>query len=1115
LTQFLFLSQFPEVHQAALQAEALARPDPRTACFHARRALELALRWAYTHDGRLKLPYADNLSALVHESSFMTVAGRPVFNKCRVLTRLGNEAVHGSAAISADDGVAAVRELWHVCFWLAATYGREPPAAGLQFDRTLLPESSGVPKRTADELAALQDSLRERDEKLSEVLSERADLDAELVRLRTEIAAVPAANEASLPEHDYNEQQTRDTFIDLLLKEAGWTFTQPGHDTEFEVPGMPNDKGVGYVDYVLWGDDGKPLGLVEAKRTRLDARVGQRQAELYADCLEKMSGQRPVIFYSNGYEHWVWDDTEYPPRAVQGFYTKDELQLLIQRRTTRKPLATATVKDEIVNRHYQHRAIRRVSESFETDKRRKALLVMATGTGKTRTTVALVDVLMRQNWAKRILFLADRVALVNQTVNAFKQHLPSATTVNLAKEKDQEGRVYVSTYQSMTNLIDEVKEGRRRFGVGHFDLVVIDEAHRSVFNKYGAIFDYFDSHLLGLTATPKDEVSRNTYSLFDLEDGVPTDAYALEEAIKDGYLVPPKAVAIHMDIIDRGLRYDERSKEEQEYWEGLDWDEEEGVPDQISAAAINKWLFNKDTVDKVLAHVMLNGIKVEGGDRLAKTIVFAKNQDHARFIQERFDANYPHRAGKFARVVISKDQYAQTIIDAFAIADKDPAMAVSVDMLDTGIDIPEVCNLVFFKIVRSKTKFWQMIGRGTRLRENLFGPGHHKTGFLVFDYCGNLEFFSEDMPEGGAAAAPSLKERLFCTRLEMIQALDGAAGEGKDPIREEFAATLRGEVSAMNVDNFVVRPKRRLVEHYSREEPWQALSREDATELAQEVAGLPSELESDGEDAKRFDLLMLSVELAILRDEPGYERLRQKIVQVASDLEEKANIPAVAKHHALILDLQSDEWWQDATTAMLERARKDLRGLIHLIDSRRRTPLYTDFQDEIGMALHIQLPGTQQDGFERFRMKARHLLRHLEDDPVVLHIRHGGNPSPEDLRHIQELLKNASDGAPQHLASAAQAAHGMAGFVRSLVGLEREAAKERFGELLSDRTMNSHQIEFINMMIDYLCEHGSISIKVLYAAPFTDKAPHGPEGLFSEGQINAIEACVRPLEATA
>ncbi len=507
MSQFAFLqAEWSDVYDAAALAEAAVHPDPRTACFYARRALELLVHWVYKHDSAVVLPYQDNLGALVHEPTFRNAAGQAVFNKAKLVTKLGNNAVHSQRAVAADEAVVAVRELFHVGYWLAHTYATGPkPPAGTAFYPNKLPTAHPLPKQTVAQLQQLETQLQAKDEKLSAVLADKDALDAELARLRAEIAAAKKANTAHADTHDYSEAETRDYFIDLLLKEAGWPLDQP-RDREYEVAGMPNTQKKGYVDYVLWGDDGLPLALVEAKRTRARRRgSGSSRRSCTPTAWRREFGRRPVIFYSNGYDHWLWDDTDYPPRAVQGFYKKAELELLVQRRASRKPLAQAEISGAIVERYYQTRAIRRIGETFETDKQRKALVVMATGAGKTRTVIALVDLLMRCNWAKRVLFLADRVALVNQAANAFKKHLPDAAPVNLVTEKDTEGRVFVSTYPTMMGLIDDTKDGQRRFGVGHFDLVVIDEAHRSVFQKYRAIFDYFDALLVGLTATPKDE----------------------------------------------------------------------------------------------------------------------------------------------------------------------------------------------------------------------------------------------------------------------------------------------------------------------------------------------------------------------------------------------------------------------------------------------------------------------------------------------------------------------------------------------------------------------------------------------------------------------------------
>jgi type I restriction enzyme R subunit len=1135
MSQFAFLQgEWAAVFESASRAEAAVHADPRTACFYARRALELAVSWAYKHDATLKLPYQDNLSALIHEPSFKQAAGEAVFSKARVINTLGNRAVHGHRAIPQDDAVVAVRELFHVSYWLARTYARAArPAPSLTFDASALPKATPVRAQTAEQLQQLEAGMRERDEKLAALLADKATLDEELKRLRAAVAAAKHAGAAQRDTHDYSEAETRDYFIDLLLKEAGWPLDQP-RDREFEVAGMPNIEGKGFVDYVLWGDDGKPLGLVEAKRTRRDARVGQQQAKLYADCLERQFGQRPLIFYSNGYEHWLWDDTRYPPRAVQGFYNKAELELAIQRRSTRKPLAAGEINPAIVERYYQTRGIRRIAEAFERDHDRKALLVMATGAGKTRTVIALADLLMRCNWAKRVLFLADRVALVNQAVNAFKRHLPDASPVNLVTEKDAEGRVFVSTYPTMMGLIDETRDGQRRFGAGHFDLVIIDEAHRSVFQKYRAIFDYFDSLLVGLTATPKDEVDRNTYSLFDLEDGVPTDAYGLEEAVGDGFLVPPRAVSVPLKFQREGIRYDDLPEEDKDQWDALEWDEEGGAPDRVEAEAVNKWLFNKDTVDKVLEHLMTHGLTVEAGDRLGKTIVFAKNQAHAEFIAQRFDANYPHLRGEFARVITFKTEYAQSLIEHFASKEKAPHIAISVDMLDTGIDVPEVVNLVFFKLVRSKTKFWQMVGRGTRLCPDLFGPGRNKDVFYLFDYCQNLEYFSQDIPVADGALPESLGKRLFKARLELIGELDHRVSaetpvrvaqvrpvppghpQSESEVRGQTATLLRQEVAAMNLDNFVVRPHRRVVERYLRPESWETLSDDAIAELSHDVAGLPAALEAEPEEAKRFDLLVLNTQLALLRAEPRFQRLREQIVEIAGQLEEMATVPMIRERLAMIQELQSDEWWQDVTVPMLEVVRRRLRELVRLIEKTRRKPIYTDFEDELGTPREFELPGlASSDTFTKFRVKAQAFLRAHQDHVAIRKLRTNRPLTRTDLDELERLLAESGAGGPADIERAKAESRGLGVFVRSLVGLERAAAKEALAGFIAGKNVSANQIEFIDLIVNHLTEHGVMDAALLYESPFTDIAPQGPDRLLGAEQTKALIATLDHVRSTA
>ncbi|HEX7634607.1 MAG TPA: DEAD/DEAH box helicase family protein, partial [Noviherbaspirillum sp.] len=837
-----------------------------------------------------------------------------------------------------------------------------------------------------------------------------------------------------------------------------------------------------------------------------------------------------VIFCSNGYEHWMWDDAMYPPREVQGFYKKPELELLIQRRASRKPLAKALINSEIVERYYQTRAVRRISEAFEKDNQRKALVVMATGAGKTRTVIALVDLLMRCNWAKRVLFLADRVALVNQAVSAFKKHLPDSSPVNLVTDKTTEGRVYVSTYPTMMGLIDEAFDGQRRFGVGHFDVIVIDEAHRSVYQKYRAIFKYFDSFLVGLTATPKDEIDHNTYGLFDLETGVPTDAYSLDQAVADKHLAPLQAISVPLKFQREGIKYDELSEAEKEQWDALEWSEEGETPDAVDAAALNKWLFNADTVDKVLAHLWKRGLKMGGGDQLGKTIIFAKNDKHAKFIADRFDVNFPHYKGKFARVVTYQTPYAQTLIDDFSARDRMPHIAISVDMLDTGIDVPEVVNLVFFKTVRSRTKFWQMVGRGTRLCPDLFGPGQDKTFFYLFDYCQNLEFFRQNPDHTEGSTSESLSARLFRARLAMIAGLDRKLGDGyrieeaqppygdvltEPQLRGALAGHLHQAVAAMNLDNFVVRPQRRLVERFAKADAWHVLRAEDAGELARNVAGLPTELADEDEEAKRFDLLILRTQLAILQAGADFAGLRDQIRVIASALEEQEAVPAIKAEMVLIQSIVGDEWWEDVTLGMLENARKRLRSLVKLIEKRKRVVVYTDFEDELGADAVIDLPEVANGlDMARFKEKARQFLKAHESHLSLQRLRRGQPLTGSDLSELENMLREAG-GSKEIIDRAAEQAHGLGYFIRSLVGLDREAVSQAFSRFVSGTTAAPDQIEFIGLIVQELTQAGVMEAERLYQSPFIDINPLGPEGVFPSAVVDQLFKVIADIRLSA
>lgn len=1160
MSNFQFLHpEFKALLEPAKGAEQLVHSDPRASCMRARFALEVAVHWLYEHDRELRMPYDRSLNALLTHIDFERLLPPPVLQKARLIQKVGNQAVHSTRFVGSGDAQNLIRELFHLLFWLARTYTRasDPKAITAHYDPARIPklvradEAAELSRNQLKEqeatftreIQAQHKVLEDREAAIAAVsanLAERearlAALDAELVRTRAELAQAKAANIAVPDEHDYDEADTRRYFIDVLLREAGW---EVGKNAGAEVPvsGMPNEKGEGFVDYVLWGADGKPLAVVEAKRSLKDAEVGRQQAKLYADCLTAQFGQRPLIFYSNGNHTWLWDDRRAPPREVQGFYTREELALAVQRRTLETDIRRLTINTQIVERPYQHRAIRAMCESLAAG-RRAGLLTMATGTGKTRTAIALVELLMRANWVKRVLFLADRVALVKQAANAFKAHLPDSSPVNLVTDKNGQGRVYLSTYPTMLGLIDQLDGDRRSYGVGHFDLIIIDEAHRSVYQKYGAIFKYFDSYLVGLTATPRDEVHHDTYRLFGLETGVPTDAYGLEEAVADGFLVPPKACSVPLKFVREGIRYGDLSLEEQEHWESLDWGdrdrdgEADEPPEEVSASEVNKQLFNEDTVDKMLSHLMQQGIKVEAGDRLGKTIIFAVNQRHAQFIASRFDHHYPQYRGEFARVITHSVSYAQSLIEAFEKPNGMPHIAISVDMLDTGIDVPPVVNLVFFKAVRSKVKFLQMIGRGTRLCPNLFGPGEDKTQFYIFDFCGNFEYFNENPRGAVGTAAESLSTKLFKRRLDLLAVLDKpqrpmpmqpqvqeAAGlyDALSNLKNDIAERLHTEVQAMNLYNFIVRTAREHVTHFQNAENWVQMDAESVLQLRTHVAGLPSELPSENITAKLFDLTCLNLQLALVNNTNDFTRHRDRIIDLAADLEAKQSIPAVRVELALLQDLQGEDYWRDITLPLIEQLRRRMRGLIQFIDRTSIKPIYTVLTDEIGDAVEVQLTDFSTGiNLAQYRRKVEHYIRANDNHIVIAKLKHNKPLTPTDLKELERFVYESE---PVESRERFEQCFGneqpLPLFIRSLVGLDRAAAKDALATFLDASRYNSQQIRFVEMIIDRLTAHGTIDPGQLYEPPFTGVHHEGLDGAFDDAAANGIVEAVREVNRRA
>ncbi|HBY2627836.1 TPA: DEAD/DEAH box helicase family protein [Clostridioides difficile] len=1064
---------FNSFNTACLEAEKSILVSPSTCATITRRALELAVKWLYTNDSDLLLPYQDNLSTLIHNNSFIELIDYDMLPLLKYIVKLGNLSVHTSANIERGEAILSLNNLHQFVSWIDYCYSDEYTAEDFNEDLLL----HGEEKRTRpDELKNLYERLSSKDKKLEEVIKENEELRKSL----TEKRKVNTAN-YDFKIDEVSEFETRKRYINIELKLAGWEF---GKDIweEIEVQGMPNESGVGYVDYVLYGENGKPLAVVEAKRTSKDPKIGQQQAKLYADCLEKRYSQRPVIFLTNGFDMYIWDD--YSDRKVYGFYKKSELQLMIDRRKSKKSLTSVTINDEISNRYYQKEAIRAVCEALE-NKQRKTLLVCATGTGKTRIAISIVDVLSRHNWIKNILFLADRKALVKQAKKSFTKLLPNLALCNLLDSKDspEDARMIFSTYPTMMNAIDDTKskDGKRLFTPGHFDLIIIDESHRSIYKKYKSIFDYFDSYLMGLTATPKDEIDKNTYSVFDMENGVPTYAYEYNKAVEDGYLVDYTSIEFKTKIMEDGIKYDELSDEEKEEYENT-FNDDESIGDEIGNNAVNEWLFNSDTIDLVLNKLMTEGLKIEGEEKIGKTIIFANNTKHARAIVERFNKLYPKYGGNFVKAVDYSINYVDSIIDDFSDKNKLPQIAVSVDMLDTGIDIPEILNLVFFKKVRSKTKFWQMIGRGTRLCPDLLGVDMDKERFLIFDFCNNFEFFKFNPKGFEGNKAETLTEKLFNIKVSMVKELQDIKyieGEYAE-LRKELLEELITSVKALNEDSYIVRMNLSYVHKYKNENVWSNIGAVAQNEIREYISPLITSY-SDDELAKRFDVVMYNIQLAYLQNNNASKGIRH-VMATAEKLSKLGTIPQIQQQKYTIEKAMTEDFWEDSDIFEVEEVRISLRELIKYLEKSSQKIYYTSFEDMI-VAEDRNDSVYNANNLKNYKKKVEYYLNSHKDELAIFKLRNNKKITKQDVETLEEILLKQLGNCDDYKKEFGDTP--VSQLVRKLVGLDREAANEAFSEFLNNKSFNTKQIHFVKLIVDYVVKNGFIEDnKVLMEDPF-------------------------------
>jgi type I restriction enzyme R subunit len=1145
-SNFTFLEkEFPEIYREIQEAEKHTFTAPRYAALLCRSTLEKAIFWLYKNDEDLDLPYDNKLGALLHNESFKNILKPSMLMELDVIRLNGNNAAHGKI-VKALEALQSLKNSFRFLTFLSTYYSESNPEIP-PFDERVIPygDANDKNKKQLQELAEkleleraeAQKALKQQEKLLEENDDLRKQLEAQeqIIAERKEQRFKEITVEKAIPELT-SENETRLLLIDLLLREAGWDKMQKGREIEYEVNGMPtttNPSGKGFVDYVLWGDNGLPLAVVEAKSTIHSASKGKHQASLYADCLEKSTGQRPIIFYSNGFETHLWDDTFYPDRKVQGFYTKEELQLLIERRSNRADLREFKVNVAIAGRYYQLEAIKRVAESMVSShdnqlkgKNRKALLVMATGSGKTRTAAAMVDMFIKCNWAKRILFLADRTALVTQAKNAFKEHLPHLTAIDLTKEKEDNGtRVVFSTYKTILNKIDNLKnEDERFYGVGHFDVIIIDEAHRSVYSKYLSIFSYFDSLLIGLTATPKKDIDHNTYALFEIEDDNPTYAYELNKAVADNFLKPPKAFKIPLKFPREGIIYDDLSEEDKTRFRelfGVQFGNENEIIN-VGKSQINTWLYNNDTIDKVLDYLMTYGQKVAGGDKIGKTIIFAKNHKHAVFIEERFNKNYPYYGGNFLRIIDNYEEKAQDLLEKFCFdkgAEKDPQIAVSVDMMDTGVDAPRVLNLVFFKEVKSFSKYWQMIGRGTRLCPDIFEPGKHKEYFLIFDFCGNFEYFG-DNPDGETQkAALSLSQQTFNTKLDIVMAIRmlQEPTEEQENIQIQYTNDLHKLVDDLDDSRFEVRKHWRYVLEYKDRNRWNNLLQSDLLNIQNNLSHLIDYNQDKDEFAKRFDLLIYKLQLALITGNKSQLKHIDNVFNIANMLFTKRNIPAVQAKIATIKKLQNEQFYSTINEEQLENIRQEIRDLVQFLkDEKKLDPIYTSFTDELDLHLvqEVDIMATYtslQSYKDRVEAFIRKNKSHLVIDKLYKNL-----PITEKELEVLEafLLKEALESKDRFTTEYGEQPLGK--FVRNIIGLDIEVANQIFADFISQGNLNANQITFIQKIITYLNQKGVIERELLTQSPFNEQYDQGIFGAFpDDSQADTIIRVINQVNKNA
>lgn len=1106
---FEFLREkHPELADLGGFAERYAWTDPMGSLTKMRLFAEQIVKSIYAAKGFHCNPY-DMFIDLLNNDEFRSTTPRVVLDKLGALRKYGNKGAHGDAqGIAATTSNWILKETYSIAQWFFITHSGGTLAETGAF--TEPPRPASVEEQKA-ERNRLKKQLEEQEEQMDLLIErlEKVRVQAEEAeKSKEEMALLLAQGQRTADALDFSEAETRKQIIDLELLQAGWDVGENGQDTlevkqEVEVKNQPTETGTGYADYVLFDDNGLPLAVVEAKKTAVDPSRGKTQAKLYADDLERRYNQRPVIFYTNGFDIWIWDDAKGEiPRKLYAYYSKDSLRYCIQKTQSRQKLAEMGTKEEIIDRMYQVEAVKRVTEKFETHKRRKALIVLATGTGKTRVAMAICELLFRAGWAQRVLFLCDRRELRKQARDAFAEFLPHEPRIYVSRRTrdDHNQRIYLSTYPGMTKAY-------ANFDPGFFDLIIADESHRSIYNKYREMFMYFDALQIGLTATPVHMISRNTYGMFECEDQDPTSYFSYQDAIDHTppYLVPYSVIKHQTGFLEEGIKYSEMSPEQRQELE----EQVENAEDiEYAQNQVDTSVYNKNTEAKVLRLFMERGIRNADGSTIGKTIVFARNHNHAIYLRDLFYELFPQYGAEFCEVIDNKEPRREALIDSFKIENK-LMVAISVDMLDTGIDIPAVVNLVFHKPVKSYVKFQQMIGRGTRLCKNLFGEGEHKQEFLIFDHWKNFDYFGENPAEREPSVSKSTFQRIFEARMAVAES---ALQKQDAPAFDRAINLIEKDIKALPEQSIFVKEKRRELETVKSSDRLKRFDAATKQLLANEIAPLMQWRKPEAKDAAyKFDLLMTRAAVALFAGSAEFDDIRDTVIEWVARL--PINLNQVRDKLTAVDRCKSNGFWMEATFQTLEEMRESLRGIMHLAASGTSgaVPIEIDVTDETEVVLD-GATAFRTDDLRAYRHRVEQVLQEIMEQSTALQKLRSGRPvSEEELAELAEQVALRDPDLDLDMLLESCNADKLEEALLQVVGLSAEDVNERFSAFSKTHPeLTSNQLQFLSMMKSYIAQHGALRIEQLYQAPFASMSG-GIDGVFPENLRKELVSIVKEI----